>query len=139
MTEAVRGEYTLPTATLFSRRSKAVIAADVLQACPRLIRSEVQFKDGVAALRASRKKPGRAAFRRQKRMRRAPVRCACNKKWPRDQDERVRGATGMNYSGPIVGNDERFQYQQVAPHTLMRMTPIKRSMRTNRDGAWCRS
>ena len=96
--------------------------ADVLQALSEINQSEAQFKDGVAALGADPEETQGLVqrFEQEADAARAALEMRLQQEMAAETGMNVFEARyGMNYSGPIVGNDDRFQYQQVAPHTLI--------------------
>jgi hypothetical protein len=96
--------------------------ADVLQALSEINQSEAQFKEGVAALGADPEHTQGMVERFEQEA--DAARAALEQRL----QELVAAETGMNvfearegmrYGGPIVDADARFQYQQVAPNTLI--------------------
>ena len=96
--------------------------SDILQALSEITQSESQFKDGVAALNAEPEETQGLVqrFEQEADAARASLEQRLQQEVAAETGMAVFEARdGLNYHGPIVQADERFQYQQVAPRTLI--------------------
>lgn len=96
--------------------------ADILQALSEINQSESQFKDGVAALSAEPEETQGLVqrFEQEADAARAALEQRLQQEVAAETGMAVFEARdGLSYCGPIVQADDRFQYQQVAPRTLI--------------------
>lgn len=96
--------------------------ADVLKALSEINQSEAQFKEGVAALGADPQDTQGLVqrFEQEADAARAALEQRLQQEVSAETGMNVFEARdGLNYAGPIVQADARFQYQQVAPSTLI--------------------
>ena len=96
--------------------------SDILQALSEINQSESQFKDGVAALHAEPEETQGLVqrFEQEADAARAALEQRLQQEVAAETGMAVFEARdGLNYQGPIVQADDRFQYQQVAPRTLI--------------------
>ena len=96
--------------------------SDILQALSEINQSESQFKDGVAALNAEPEETQGLVqrFEQEADAARAALEQRLQQEVAAETGMAVFEARdGLNYHGPVVQADDRFQYQQVAPRTLI--------------------
>ena len=96
--------------------------ADILQALSEIYQSESQFSDGVAALGADPEKTQGLVqrFEQEADAARSALEQRLQQEVAAETGMNVFEARdGLNYHGPIVQADDRFQYQQAAPRTLI--------------------
>ncbi|HPE81083.1 MAG TPA: hypothetical protein PKZ35_13880 [Gammaproteobacteria bacterium] len=96
--------------------------SDILQALSEINQSESQFKDGVAALSAEPEETQGLVqgFEQEADAARAALEQRLQQEVAAETGMAVFEARdGLSYHGPIIQEDDRFQYQQVAPRTLI--------------------